>query len=290
MRTNACNCRYLQVRILSTGNTAPFGAGVIDVASRKEQKEQARIDRENKELADRASTARKRRMSIIGGVIGLALIGVVVAVVVSSGLLKSDDITGASEVTSRFAGIPQDGVTLGEPNAPVTIVEFADLKCPFCAEFARDGLPQLIDEYISTGKAKIVFRNLTILDAAASGKDSTDAATMAAAVGLQDKLWNFVDLFYLNQGDENTVYATDEFVNSIASAIPGVNASEAESQRTSAAVKAQLAAADAAAEENGVTGTPTFFVGKDEKTLTQITMSNSLSDISPITSAVDALQ
>jgi protein-disulfide isomerase len=260
------------------------------VASRKEQKEQARIEREAQEQAAAAKSARTRRLSIFGGVIGLALIAVVIAVVVSSGVFKSDDITGASEVSSRFNGIPQSGVTLGEPNAPATIVEFADLKCPFCAEFARDGLPPLIDEYISTGKAKLVYRNLTILDASAPGKDSTDAATMAAAVGLQNKMWNFVDLFYINQKDENTVYATDEFLNSIAAAIPGVNVSEAEGKRSSAAVKAQLAAASAAADARQVSGTPTFFVGKDEKNLTQITMGNSLADISPITDAVDALQ
>jgi protein-disulfide isomerase len=260
------------------------------VASRKEQKEQARIDREAKEQAAAASSARKRRMTIFGGVIGLALIAVVVAVVVSSGLLKSDDITGASEVSSRFEGIPQSGITLGEPSAPATIVEFADLKCPFCAEFAKNGLPQLIDDYISTGKAKIVYRNLTILDAQASGNDSTDAATMAGAVGLQNKMWNFVDLFYINQKDENTVYATDEYLKSIAAAIPGVNADTAQSKRTSPAVKAQLAAADAAAEAKGVTGTPTFYVGKDEKTLSPITMNNDLGDISPLTTAIDALQ
>ena len=106
------------------------------MASRKEQKEQARLDREAKEQAAAASSARKRRLTIFGGVIGLALIAVVVAVVVSSGVFKSDNITGATQVNDRFKGIPQSGVTLGEPNAPATIVEFADLKCPFCAEFA----------------------------------------------------------------------------------------------------------------------------------------------------------
>jgi protein-disulfide isomerase len=260
------------------------------VASRKEQKEQARIDREAKEVELAKSSARKRRMAIFGSVIGLALVAVVVAVVVSSGVLKSDDITGSTEVADRFQGIPQDGVTLGEPNAPATIVEFADLKCPFCAEFSKDGLPQLIDEYISTGKAKIVFRNLTILDGAAEGNDSTDAATMATASGLQDKLWNFVDLFYLNQKDENTVYSTDAFLKSIGDAIPGLDVTKAMDQRTSPQVKAQLDLASEQADANNVSGTPTFFVGADEDSLEQITMGNDLSDITPLTTAVDALQ
>jgi protein-disulfide isomerase len=258
------------------------------VASRKEQKEQARIDRENKERELAAQSARKRRTAIIGGVLGIALIAVVVAVLVSSGAFKSKNIKGAQEVTDRFQGIPQSGVTLGDPAAPATIVEFADLKCPFCAEFAAKGLPKLIDTYISTGKAKLIYRNLTILDASASGKDSTSAATMAGAIGLQNKMWNFVDLAYINQKAENTVYNTDSYLNSLASAIPGVNVSEAQSKRTSPAVKAQLKLADAQATAKGVNGTPTFFVGPNEKALTQITMTNDLSDISPITTAVDA--
>jgi protein-disulfide isomerase len=134
------------------------------VASRKEQKEQARLDREAKERELAASSARKRRMYIIGGVVGIALVAVLVAVAVSSGIFKSKNTQGADVVTARFQGIPQRGVELGDKNAPATIVEFADLKCPFCQQFALKGMPQLISSYIATGKAKMVYRNLTILN------------------------------------------------------------------------------------------------------------------------------
>ncbi|MGH2905525.1 MAG: DsbA family protein [Solirubrobacterales bacterium] len=258
------------------------------MSSRKEQKEQARLDREAKEQQLAAQTARRRRVTIIGGVLGIALIAVVAAVVVSSGVFKSKDIKGGTEVSARLDGIPQKGIELGKPDAPATIVEFADLKCPFCREFAVNGLPDLIETYIKTGKAKIIFRNLTILDGSAPGQDSTDAATMAGAVGLQNKMWNFIDLWYVNQKDENTVYATDSYVKEIASQIPGVDVNKAFDARESAPVKAQLDAAQAAADARGITGTPTFLVGPTNGKLVQVEMNNDLGDISPLTAAVDA--
>ena len=96
------------------------------MSSRKEQKEEARAAREAKEQELAASAAKKRRLSIVGGVIGLALIAVLIAVVVSSSTDTKSTSSDAAEVNARYAGIPQKGIVLGEPNAKATIVEFAD--------------------------------------------------------------------------------------------------------------------------------------------------------------------
>lgn len=261
------------------------------MASRKEQKEEARQAREAKEQELAAASAKKRRLSIIGGVIGLALIAVVVAVVVStSSTGGSSDSSDAKTVNARYAGIPQDGVTLGEPGAKATIVEFADLRCPFCKDFEEGSMPTIVDELIKTGKAKLVFRNLTILDASSpSGKDSTNAAQYAAATSLQKKMFPFVNLFYLNQESETTDYATESFLKGIAKQITGLNPDTAWENRQNPKATNELSKAEAQSQDLGVSGTPTIFVGKDEDSLEKVDLQD-LTDPQAIIDAVNALQ
>ncbi|MGH2959601.1 MAG: DsbA family protein [Solirubrobacterales bacterium] len=260
------------------------------MSSRKEQKEQARIAREAKEQEHAAKAARTRRLSIIGGVLGLAVIAVVVAVIVGQGGDETVDAGAAKEVNARYAGIPQSGVTLGEPAAKATIIEYADLRCPFCKDFEEGSMPTIVDELVKTGKAKFIFRNLTILDEASpSGQDSTNAATYAAATSLQNKMFPFINLFYLNQGNEAEDYATESFLKGIAGQVDGLDANKAWTDKSNPKATNELVAAQEAADNAGVTGTPTIFVGADEESAEKINVDN-LDDPSAIIDAVDALQ
>lgn len=262
------------------------------MSSRKEQKEQARLEREAKQAELQSKASRDRRLKIIGGVFGLAIIAVFVAIVISSsgGSDKEAGSTEVSEVIERFEGLPQSGVTVGEPEAKATIVEFADLKCPFCADFAVDSLPTVVEDLVRSGKAKLVFKNLTFLDQATPGTaDSTNAAKFAQAVGLQNKLWEFVDLWYLQQDAENKVYATEDYLKSIAAKIPGVDVDEAWENRSNPKVQAELDDADALFGSLGLSGTPGFAVGPDLDNLDVVSVSD-LSDPQPLIDAVEALQ
>lgn len=260
------------------------------MSSRKEQKEQARLEREAKEAEHAAKAARTRRMSIIGGVLGLAAIAVVVVVVVSQGGTDKVDPGAAKEVNARYAGIPQSGVTLGEPAAKATIVEYADLRCPFCKDFEEGSMPTIVDELVKTGKAKFIFRNLTILDEASpSGEDSTNAATYAAATSLQNKMFPFINLFYLNQGNESEDYATESFLKGLAGQVDGLDANKAWDDRANPKATNELVAAQESADKKGVTGTPTIYVGANEDDAEKVDLQN-LDDPSAIIEAVDALQ
>ena len=156
-----------------------------------------------------------------------------------------------------LADIPQDGLTLGDPKAPVRVIEFADLQCPVCRDYASGVMPRLVQDYVRPGKVRMEFRALAFI-----GPDSVRAARVAEAAARQDKLWNVVDLAYFNQGRENSGYATDVFLRRLAAAVPGLDVGRVFAERDSAAVGAQLDAAERLATRYGVNSTPTFLVGR----------------------------
>ena len=137
------------------------------------------------------------------------------------------------------------------------IVEFADLQCPYCDEFATQALPPLITHYVRPGKVSVEFRNLSFI-----GPDSVRAARVAAGAEQQNKLWNFVDLMYLNQGQENTGYVTVPYLHRLLAAVPGLDIASAERAGRSAQAAAVLGSADAAAANSGIDATPSFLVGR----------------------------
>ncbi|MCW3064117.1 MAG: hypothetical protein JWN32_1289 [Solirubrobacterales bacterium] len=201
--------------------------------------------------------AQRKRLIQLGGVAAaaVALVAVLIAVSASGGKHKTTT-TAAGTATSMFAGIPEQGFSVGRASAPVTIDEFADLQCPYCREFSVGALPGLVQKEVRTGKLRIVFHPLAIL-----GQDSVTAARMAGAAAQQNKLWPFVEAFYANQGQENSGYVTDAFLRKIA-ASAGVDVSKAVSASSSSTVTSALQQAITAANTLHVTGTPTFFITK----------------------------
>jgi protein-disulfide isomerase len=200
--------------------------------------------------------------NVLLGVVGLAAL-VSVVLIVASLVGSGDDPVAASpapapvgEAQASFLdGIPQDGITLGDPAAPVTVVEFADLQCPFCADFANDTVPAFVERYVRTGDVKIVFRGLAFL-----GEDSDTALRAVLAAGRQGKLWNMVELLYAFQGAENSGWVTDELLREVA-ARAGVDADAMFAAMDSEAVNDELVAANQAADAAAIDGTPSFLAG-----------------------------
>lgn len=172
-------------------------------------------------------------------------------------MMKSGRPAGVDRAQSLLHGIPQSGVTLGDPNAPVELVEFADLQCPYCAAANTALLPPIIHKYVRTGQVKLTFRNLDFL-----GPDSVAAARAAASMAQQSHLWDFVDLFFENQGPEGSGYVTDAYVQKLMAAVPGVDAKRAMAERSDPAVSASVAQAQAEADRLDVKGAPAFFLVK----------------------------
>jgi protein-disulfide isomerase len=232
------------------------------LASRKEQREQARAEREAREAADRARAQRNKRMLQLGGAL-VAVAAVVVAVILiagggsdSKGGSSTGNANGTNQTTQLLGGIPQAGPTLGKPDAPVTVTEFADLQCPFCRDYTLKQFPGLVVKYVKSGKVKMVFKNYAFI-----GPDSLTAARAAEAAGKQNKLWNFIDVFYNNQQTENTDYVTDAFLKKIA-ASAGVDSTKMLADRQDPTVDTSIAKAQQDAKQAGVNSTPTFLVQK----------------------------
>jgi protein-disulfide isomerase len=229
--------------------------------SREDQKEEARTERERNEAALAAAARRKRRLLILGGALAVAAVIVVAAVLISqSG--SDDDGGGGTLANQTFEGIPQDRITLGRPNAPVTLVEFADLQCPFCAQYSTQVLPTLVQKYVRSGKLKMELRLIPIL-----GEDSRTAADWAAAAALQDRTWQFSEAFFADQGQEGSGYVNEDFLTKIAEQVDGLDVDRVKEEQGSPQAAAIVRESERLAGTAGVRGTPSFAVGRSNETL-----------------------
>ena len=143
------------------------------------------------------------------------------------------------------------------------MVEFGDLQCPVCRAYAEDVLPTLVRQYVRAGKLRLVFRNISII-----GPDSVTAARMAAAAGQQNRLWQYIALFYANQGQENSGYVNDAFLRQIGTGVAGLNVDRALAARGGSAVDGQLQQAEGQATQLGIDATPSFLLGRRGSALT----------------------
>ena len=160
------------------------------------------------------------------GLLVLIVVGVVVGLMFSGGGNSSatsvptrgsltNALDGAAEVQQQLKGIPQHGNVLGSPTAPATLVEYVDLQCPYCQQFETQAMPTVIDRYVRTGKAKIEMRPVAFI-----GPDSQVGRAALIAAGRQNKLFNFAQLLYINQGTENTGWLNDDMVTATAAEHP----------------------------------------------------------------------
>jgi protein-disulfide isomerase len=222
------------------------------MSSRARQKAAVRDARLAAEAEARGRARRRRRLVRLALIASLALAVVAAAAVAGPG----EDEPATSAAPSRlFDGISQDGISLGSSEAPAVLTEFADLQCPFCAAYAREVLPTVVDRYVRTGRLRLELQVLTFL-----GEDSVRAGAMAAAAARQDRLWPFTDAFYRRQGAENSGYATDDFLRAIGAATPGLDIERAFGDRERPQVLESLAVAERAAGSLGADHTPAFYL------------------------------
>jgi len=236
--------------------------------TRKQRRDQARAQRKEMEQAALDAAKRRTRLIQLGIVAAVVVVAIVAIVIATGGGSKSHGISTnkretnatVSSVSSLLGGIPQSGNTLGNPNAPVTLQYFGDLQCPVCRSFTEGALGTLIQNYVRTGILKIEFRSL---ETATREQETFRTQQVAAlAAGRQSKLWQYIELFYRQQGEEDTGYVTEAYLAGLARQVPGLNLSAWEAARSDASLASAVTTDAQAANNSGFTGTPSFLIGK----------------------------
>jgi len=144
--------------------------------------------------------------------------------------------------------------TMGDPNAPVHIIEYGDFQCPYCLQFWTETEPLLIKEYVNTGKVYFEFRSFPLI-----GPESVLAAEGAYCAGDQNKFWEYHDTLFTNWTGENVGDFTKEKLIKYAKAL-GLNVADFESCLSEEKHKGTVDQDQAKADTDGVQATPTFFI------------------------------
>jgi protein-disulfide isomerase len=202
----------------------------------------------------RDSDEQRARTLKLAAAAGLAAVLAVVILVVVSQSGESSGDTDVETAGGDVAGLPQSGEVIGEASAPVTVTEFGDLQCPVCRQFSRTVIPDVLEGPVADGQANLRFANWAIL-----GPDSVTAAEAALAAAPQNKLWDFVELFYENQGPENSGYVTDDFLEAIATEAR-LDVAAWQKARQDTSLGATLDEIDGQAVALGFGGTPSIAV------------------------------
>jgi len=227
------------------------------MASRKEEKERLRHERLAREAEEHAKQRRQRLIQYGSGAGFLAVCAIAVLIVVSQsgGGSAGSGAKDAGLIQEQLRGIPQHGKVLGDPEAKVTVVEFGDLQCPVCEAFSVQVAPDLISDVVRKGTADYEFRQFTII-----GPDSVSAAKAALAAGEQGRYWSFVELFYRNQGTENSGYVTDDFLTSVAKGAGVADINKWNQDRQSSKWDSALSKVKSDAQSLGLNATPSIVV------------------------------
>jgi protein-disulfide isomerase len=226
--------------------------------SNKREREKRREQRLQEETKVDSGERRTRLLQFGAGAVFLAIVAVVILIVVNSNSDSGGDaqnLTEVSTVDKLFTGIPQEELVLGDPKAKVELIEYGDLQCPVCKSYSEEFLPQIIEGQIKEGKAKLVFRNFTII-----GPQSAPAGAAALAAGAQGRGWEYIELFYRNQGKENSGYADDEFLTAVAKGAGVKDIAQWETDRKGTKFTDEVTATTEEAQRLGFTGTPSFAI------------------------------
>jgi len=263
--------------------------------TRKQRREQARAQRKALEESEAASAKRRARLTQLGIVAAIVLAIVVVILIATGGGGGGKPVQAGTKasnetvttVNALIDGIPQSTNTLGNPNAPVTLQYFGDLECPICKEFTLGALPSIIQKWVRTGKLKIEYRSLETATREPEVFKTQQIAALAA--GKQNKMWNFVETFYHEQGEEDSGYVTESYLQGIAKQVPGLNLTQWTSDRNDGELAKQVTSDEEAAKTNGFNGTPSFLIGRSGGAMSKLEFSGAPSNPTFVNTAVEKL-
>ncbi len=221
------------------------------------------------EPQEQAPNAGRRRLAhkplCAPAALAMAAVVAVILTASSSGgsrvsLARAQSNTEKQRIDALLAGIPQSGSALGSPTAPVTLQFFGDLECSTSRAFTLVVLPSLISRWVRRGRLRIEYRSLQTATREPAVFIDEQAAALAA--GTQAKAWYYIELFYHEQGHEDTGYVTTAFLEHLAGQIPGLNVALWSKDREEPSLAARVASDEQTAARLGLRNTPALLVGR----------------------------
>jgi hypothetical protein len=165
------------------------------------------------------------------------------------------------EVSELLSGIPQNGDTLGQASAPITLQVFGDLESADVHTFVVWLLPDIIREWVRTNIVKIQYRSFMTASSPYPNV-FVHQQTAALAAGVQNRLWNFIEIFYHEQRPERTGYVTETYLAGIAGKIPGLDLAEWEADRENSQLAEKVVEDDRTARAIRFPDAPVFLIGR----------------------------
>jgi len=190
-----------------------------------------------------------------GVIIGIVAIAIIIGVAVSLSSIPAETVNLDMSRTHGTISTAMGSPILGDPSAPVTIVEFGDYQCHQCYNWFHDTKPSITRDYIDTGKANLVFVDMAFL-----GRDSGPAAQATYCAEDQGKYWEYHDMLYNTQESKiDSGWANTERLKAFAFSI-GLDMELFESCLDSGKYSKRVQYNTQQARDNGVRGTPGFFI------------------------------
>jgi len=171
--------------------------------------------------------------------------------------VQQPGVAAPSIIDVTFAGNPM----IGDPDAPITIVEFSDFQCPFCSRFHEQTLPAIMENYIDTGKVNFVYRDLPL----SFHPNANPASIAAECANEQGKFWEYHDVLFDKQSQWQSLAVDDFTTNAKQFATDiGLESASFESCLSSSKTASKVSQDSRDAASYGATGTPTFFIGNEK--------------------------
>jgi len=187
------------------------------------------------------------------------LVPIIVGMISGIFLIYSiDDDAESLKITSK-ALIQNGSPILGNPDAPITILEWGDYQCTYCYKFHQNSLNIIFEDYIQTGKVKLVFKDFPL-----NGEDSILGAQATHCANDQNKFWEFHNELYNNWKGERTGWITRESLSEFAKNIE-LDVEQFDNCIESQRYLDKVSNIHEFGKEIGIDATPSFLVFNDEK-------------------------
>jgi protein-disulfide isomerase len=191
---------------------------------------------------------------IIGGLVIIVLAIVIITQITNNSTAKANIITPEFVLAKQT-----DGLTMGDPNAKVTVIEFADFQCPYCGSYWKQLEPTIIQDYVDTGKILYVYHPFSFLGTSSTWDESVKSSEAAYCANDQGKFWEYRAMLFANQNGENKGAFSQAKLIAFAE-IVGLDMKTFKQCLSSDAHNAEVTADTKAASDLGATFTPSFLV------------------------------